>query len=472
MNALRCLRMSHEAGGAPTRAAVGGSPALSAKIPLGWGPMERLTLTPFEKPFRAKLSPPGSKSLTNRALVMAVLADGPCTVSNVLVADDTVVMMDNLRRLGFTLDASADGKTLTIQGLGSRIPMEQAELFCGNSGTTIRFLTALCALGRGVYTLDGVARMRQRPIGALTGMLKSLGVAATHAPGSDGYPPVQVMGNGLPGARISYGSEVSSQYLSAVLMVAPYAQNEVQVDLVGPQTSWPYIAMTMQLMDTFGVTPELMRDKTTGVPSRIIVPQERYAKTDYTVEPDASAATYFLATAAVRQGASVTIENLGKRSLQGDVGFADVLHKMGADLVFGKDFITVTGTGTLEGIDADFSTMPDAAMTLATVALFAAGPTTIRGLHTLRVKETDRLAALQAELTSLGATATIDGDTLTIEPPATIKPAEIKTYDDHRMAMAFAVAGTVAAGVTIMEPECVNKTYPGFFADLERLREE
>lgn len=434
--------------------------------------MDRLTVVPFARPFNARLSPPGSKSLTNRALVMAVLADGPCKVSNVLIADDTVVMMENLRTLGFTLDARADGKTLTVQGLGGRIPAEQADLFCGNSGTTIRFLTALCSLGRGVYSLDGVARMRQRPIGALTSMLQKLGVAATHNSETDGFPPVQVMGNGLPGTRIAYGSEVSSQFLSAVLMVAPYAQNEVQVDLVGPQTSWPYIAMTTQLMDTFRVTPELIRDATTGAPSRLIVPQDKYSKTNYTVEPDASAATYFLAAAAIREGASVTIENLGKRSLQGDVGFADVLHKMGADLVFGKDFITVTGTGVLEGIDVDLSAMPDAAMTLATVALFAKGPTTIRGMHTLRVKETDRLAALQAELTKLGAAVAIDGDALVIAPPQMITPAEIKTYDDHRMAMAFAVVGTVAEGVTILDPACVNKTYPEFFADLERLRDE
>jgi len=295
-------------------------------------------------------------------------------------------------------------------------------------------------------------------------------VNASHQSDADGFPPVQIMGNGLPGTRISYGSEVSSQYLSAVLMVSPYAQNEVQVDLVGPQTSWPYIAMTMQLMDTFGVTPELMRDPNSGQPSRIVVPQDKYTKTDYIVEPDASAATYFLAAAAIREGASVTIENLGKRSLQGDVEFADVLHKMGADLVFGKDFITISGTGKLEGIDIDFSAMPDAAMTLATVAVFADGPTTLRGLHTLRVKETDRLAALQAELTKLGAKATIDGDALTIEPAAKIQPASIKTYDDHRMAMAFAVVGTVVEGVTIEDPACVNKTYPQFFNDLEKLR--
>jgi 3-phosphoshikimate 1-carboxyvinyltransferase len=253
-------------------------------------------------------------------------------------------------------------------------------------------------------------------------------------------------------------------------MVAPYAQTEVQVELVGKQTSWPYIAMTMQLMDTFGVTCELMRDRDTGEPQKIIVPQGKYVPTTYPVEPDASAATYFLAAAALRSGARVTIAHLGARSLQGDVAFAGVLQEMGADVAVGRDTVTVAGTGNLRGIDADFAHMPDAALTMAVVALFARGQTIIRGLHTLRVKETDRLAALQNELTKLGATVQINGDALIITPPSELRPAAIDTYDDHRMAMAFAVAGTVAPGVTINDPACVSKTYPGFFEDLEKLR--
>ena len=432
--------------------------------------MNQLTITPFASPFDVTIAPPGSKSLTNRAMVLAALADGPATLSNVLMADDTRVMIDGLRKLGFALNVDEAARTVRIEGRGGLVPAADAELFCGNSGTTIRFLTALCALGQGVYALDGVARMRQRPIGALTGLLRQLGANPAHSPEADGFPPVQIVASGLPGGTIQYGSEVSSQFLSAILMVAPYAQTEVQVELIGKQTSWPYIAMTMQLMDEFGVTPELVRDRDTGEPQKIIVPQGKYVPTDYAIEPDASAATYFLAAAAVRKGAKVTIERLGKRSLQGDVGFADVLQQMGADLVFGRDFVTMIGTGNLRGIDADLSNMPDAALTLATVALFARGETTIRGLHTLRVKETDRLAALQTELTKLGAEVEIDGDALFITPPATIRPATIDTYDDHRMAMAFAVVGTVAGGVTINDPACVNKTYPEFFDDLEKLR--
>jgi 3-phosphoshikimate 1-carboxyvinyltransferase len=228
--------------------------------------------------------------------------------------------------------------------------------------------------------------------------------------------------------------------------------------------------MTMRLMDEFGLTPELIRTPQ-GEPKQIIIPRGGYAATNYSIEPDASNASYFLAAAAIHPGAKVTIEGLGKRSLQGDVGFADMLHQMGAGLVFGPDFITVTGPDKLEGIEADLSAMPDTAQTLAVAAVFADGPTTIRGLHTLRVKETDRVAALANELVKLGADVSADGDDLTIQPPedGKVRPASIDTYDDHRMAMSFAVAGTRAAGVRIRDAECVNKTYPEFFRDLRNL---
>ena len=429
--------------------------------------MPDVRLDPISQPFRAAFTPPGSKSLTNRALVLAALADGTCDLSNVLFADDTHVMLEGLTKLAFHLVIDHAARTVRVHGRGGQIDANGAEIFCGNSGTTIRFLTALCALGHGTFVLDGVPRMRQRPIGALTGMLKNLGVRTGHAPEAEQFPPVHVMADGLPGGIVRYGSEISSQYLSAILMVAPYARHEVTVMLDGPQTSWPYVAMTMQLMDTFGVTPELVRDPKTHEPKKIIVPREKYQPTTYAIEPDASNASYFLAAAALHEGAKVTIEGLGKQSLQGDVGFADVLHKMGADLVFGRDFITIVGTGRLEGIDVDLSDMPDVAQTLAVVALFAAGQTVIRGLHTLRVKETDRLAALQAELCKLGAEVELENDALVIDPPDEPQRAEIATYDDHRMAMSFALAGTKVHGVVIKDAECVNKTYPQFFDDLK-----
>jgi 3-phosphoshikimate 1-carboxyvinyltransferase len=431
--------------------------------------MPDVRLDTLSSPFKATFTPPGSKSLTNRALVIAAMSDGICDLANVLFADDTLVMLEGLTKLGFHLEIDHDARTVRVHGRGGKIDRNHADIFCGNSGTTIRFLTALCSLGAGTFNLDGVARMRERPIGPLIDMLKNLGVRCDYKMAA-GFPPIEVHAHGLAGGFVRYGSETSSQYLSAVLMIAPYARVEVEVTLDGPQTSWPYVAMTMQLMDHFHVTPELERDPATHRPTKIVVPPGVYKPTPYAIEPDASNASYFLAAAAIHPGSKVTIEGLGKASLQGDVGFADVLHKMGADLVFGKDFITITGTDTLEGIDVDLGDMPDTAQTLAVACLFAKGETIIRGLHTLRVKETDRLTALATELKKLGAEVDIEtDDTLVITPPGEPKRAEIDTYDDHRMAMSFALAGTKIHGLVIKNAKCVNKTYPQFFEDLKRV---
>jgi 3-phosphoshikimate 1-carboxyvinyltransferase len=431
--------------------------------------MEEMRIEPLAAPFMATITPPGSKSLTNRAMVLAALADGDCQLSNVLFADDTRVMIDGLGRLGFKLEVNEAEHSVLVHGAGGTIPATDVDLFCGNSGTTIRFLTALCGVGRGSFRLDGIPRMRQRPIGPLVDLLSNFGVRIEYL-GQRGFAPLVVHGDGIAGGIGRYGSEQSSQFLSAAIMVAPYARHEVRIDLHGPQTSWPYVAMTTQLMDTFGVTPELIRNRKTGLPEHLVIPRGKYQPTDYAIEPDASNATYFLAAAAVHPGSKVTVEQLGKRSLQGDVGFADALHSMGANLVFGKDFISITGPEKLEGIDVDLGGMPDTAQTLAVVALFADGPTTIRGLHTLRVKETDRLAALSAELTKLGAEVEIEADVLTIHPPERgLRAARIATYDDHRMAMSFSIAATKSAGIVIENPACVNKTYPNFFDDLHRV---
>jgi 3-phosphoshikimate 1-carboxyvinyltransferase len=430
--------------------------------------MSDLQIEPITKPFTLKFSPPGSKSLTNRALICAALATGPCTLTNALFADDTQVMLQNLAKLGFDLKIDEPAKTIGIAGQSGSIPNQVVELFCGNSGTTIRFLSALVSLGKGIYLLDGVERMRQRPIGPLIDMLKNLGVRCKYLV-NQGFPPIEILADGIPGGYVRYGSESSSQYLSAILMAAPYAKHEFHVDLDGPQTSWPYVAMTMQLMDQFQVTPELHRDSATGLPKSIHVPRERYRETEYKVEPDASNASYFMAAAALHDGAKITIEGLGKLSLQGDVAFADVLHQMGAGLIFGKDFITIIGVKQLQGIDVNLADMPDTAQTLAVVALFADGPTTIRGLHTLRVKETDRIAALATELQKFSADVEVEEDVLTINPPEKPRHADIDTYADHRMAMSFALAGTKVSGVRIRNIECTHKTYPTFFEDLRKL---
>jgi 3-phosphoshikimate 1-carboxyvinyltransferase len=429
--------------------------------------MSTLVIEPFTRPFALTFTPPGSKSLTNRAMILAALGRGTCVLRNALFADDTRVMIDGLTALGFDIRTDENKRTISITGTDGIIPNKSASLFCGNSGTTIRFLAALCAVGRGEYILDGIARMRKRPIGPLTTMLRNLGteVQSTMA---DGFPPLRVRSNGFAGGIVRYGSEVSSQYLSAILQVAPYARHEVVVDLQSPQTSWPYVAMTMQLMSRFHCICELVRDPITDEPQQIFVPRGHYSLSEYVVEPDASNASYFLALAAIHPGAGVTIEGLGKQSLQGDVGFAGVLKKMGATVDVGNDFITVQGPDALQGIDIDLSTMPDTAQTLAVTALFATGPTIIRGLHTLRVKETDRIDALQRELTKLGAGVNVEHDVLHITPPVRMKAAQIDTYDDHRMAMSFAIAATRSAGIVINDPQCVNKTYPGFFEDLKR----
>lgn len=419
--------------------------------------------------FVARFTPPGSKSLTNRALVLAALGDDACTLNNVLFADDTLVMLGALKKLGFGVKIEREANRVSIQGTGGKIPSPGAELFCGNSGTTIRFLTALCALGNGEFVLDGVARMRQRPIGELARVLKNLGVRTQYLM-TEGYPPVKVMGHGLPGGMMTYGAAQSSQFLSAVLQVAPYAKHEVRVELEGRQTSWPYVAMTMQLMDRFGVMAELVRDPDSGDPREIIVPQGAYSAREYNVEPDASNATYFLAAAALHSGSKVTIEGLGKTSLQGDVGFAEVLKRMGAKVMLEKEFISVEGMELLEGIDVDLSAMPDTAQTLAVTALFAEGETRISGLHTLRVKETDRLAAMATELRKFGAEVEIEGDdAIVIAPPEKLHGAVVDTYDDHRMAMSFALAGTKISGVVINDPGCTAKTYPEYFEDLQRV---
>ena len=432
--------------------------------------MTDVAITPVRRPFDAAVSPPGSKSLTNRALVLAALSRGTSRISNVLLADDSAVMLEGLRRLGFGLSVADAGRTVIVTGQGGRVPATSADLSCGNSGTTIRFLSALCGLGHGTFTLDGVERMRQRPIGELVDVLSSLGATVDYA-GAAGYPPVRLTADGLRGGNITYGTAKSSQFLSALLMAGPYAREELVVTLQGPQTSWPYVAMTLRLMDTFGVTSLVARDPLSGAAREITVPGGAYTATDYAVEPDASGAAYFWAAAALHAGSRITTPGLGNQSLQGDVAFADVLKRMGAAVTVSADAVTVEGTAELDGIDADLSAMPDQAQTLGVVALFARGPTTIRGLRTLRVKETDRLAAMAAELAKFGAGVTVAGDdAITIEPP-TVPTAgvAVDTYDDHRMAMSFALAGTRVGGVVIRDQACVGKTYPAFFEDLARV---
>jgi 3-phosphoshikimate 1-carboxyvinyltransferase len=423
---------------------------------------DEITIEPWTcPPPRARVRVPGSKSLTNRALIVAALADGASTLTGALDSDDTRVMVDSLGRLGIAVAHDPAAATIGVTGCGGSIPARQAELFVANSGTSLRFLTALAALGRGTYRLDGTPRMRQRPVADLLQALAGLGADARSELGT-GCPPVTVQASGLDGGYALVKGDVSSQFLSGLLMALPYARERTTVEVEGSLVSRPYVAMTLAVKQAFGVRVENRKFR------RFDVKPAHYAGRVYAIEPDASAASYFFAVAAIT-GGTVTVEGLGTDSLQGDLAFVDVLEHMGCTVVRDRDATTVTG-GPLRGVNVDMNAISDTVMTQAVVALFAAGVTRIRNVGHIRHKETDRLAALATELRKLGTSVDEQEDGLMIVPPERILPARIATYDDHRMAMAFALAGLRAEGVTILDPGCVAKTYPGFWDDLAGLR--
>ena len=408
---------------------------------------------------RGSIRPPGSKSLTNRALVCAALAEGATELSGVLESEDTHVMIESLRRLGIDVRHDAQKCTAEVVGCGGRLPASEAELFVANSGTTIRFLAALVALGHGSFRLDGVARMRERPIGDLIDALRQLGVSAeAESPG--GCPPVVVQAAGLPGGVTMVRGDVSSQFLSGLLLAAPYAESDLTIDVVGDLVSRPYIEMTLAVMRQFGASAE-----SSGNTFHVRAGRS-YRGLSYEIEPDASAASYFWGAAAVTQG-RVTVEGLTPGALQGDVGFVDVLEQMGCLVERGGDSITVEGR-PLKGIDVDMNSISDTVQTLAPIALFAEGPTRIRGVAHNRHKETDRIGDLATELRRMGGEVEEHEDGLTIHPRP-LRPAVIETYSDHRMAMALALAGLRQKGIVIRDPGCTVKTYPRYFDDLARL---
>ena len=411
-------------------------------------------------PTGARVRVPGSKSLTNRALIVAALADGASTLTGALDSDDTRVMVDSLRRLGSAVAHDPAVATIRVEGCGGAIPAKAADLYVANSGTSLRFLTAMVATGRGTYRLDGTPRLRQRPVSDLLRALNGLGADA-RSDLNTGCPPVTVRASGLDGGYAFVKGDVSSQFLSGLLMALPCSRDVTTVEVQGVLVSRPYVAMTLAVMEAFGVRVGNRKDR------RFDVRPARYSGRTFAIEPDASAASYFFALAAIT-GGTVTVDGLGEGSIQGDLGFVDVLEHMGCTVVRGRDATTVTG-GPLRGVDVDMNAISDTVMTLAVVALFARGMTRIRNVGHIRHKETDRIAALAAELRKLGANVEEQPDGLIIFPPAVIAPARIATYDDHRMAMAFALAGIKAEGVTVLDPGCVAKTYPGFWEDLTGL---
>lgn len=415
-----------------------------------------LLITPVTRPIDATVRVPGSKSITNRALILAALADGPSTLGGALYSDDTRYMAESLRRLGIAIAEVEAADQFVVSGAGGKIPAHEADLFIGNSGTSVRFLTALAALGHGRYRLDGIERMRQRPIQDLLDALGQLGVDASTESGN-GCPPVILNASGLRGGVVRMSADISSQFLSAILMVAPLAQGDVEIELTGPPVSWPYIQMTINVMGQWGANVDVLDTDRYHIPGG-----QQYRAQTYPIEPDASSASYFFAAAAAT-GGRVRVQGLTRQSLQGDVAFADLLGQMGCEVHEGEDYLEVHGPWQLHGVEVDMEWIPDTAMTLAAIAPFADSPTTITGIANIRYKETDRLAALINELGRLGVSVEELPDGLTIYPAKELRPAEIETYDDHRMAMSFAVTGLKSPGTSIKNPLCVNKTFPDFF---------
>lgn len=416
-------------------------------------------IQPVAGPIVGSIQPPGSKSITNRALVCAAMAEGTTRLSGALDSDDTRVMIDSLQRLGLKVQSNQDGTEILVPGCGGLLPRDHAELFVGNSGTTVRFLAAMLAATHGTFRLDGVPRMRERPIQDLLDALQQLGVDAVSDQDS-GCPPVTIRAKGLAGGPVAIRGDVSSQFLSGLLMAAPYARQAVEIEVVGQLVSQPYVAMTLRVMQSFGV-------QVSHLPDRIVVPAQRiYRATDYAIEPDASAASYFWAAAAIT-GGEVTVLGLQQDALQGDVAFCECLAKMGCQVTESQHGITVRGR-TLRGIDVDMNAISDTVQTLAAVALFADGPTRVTGVGHIRHKETDRIGDLARELRKLGAEVNEWQDGLEIIP-ADLHGATIATYDDHRMAMSLALPGLRVAGVRLENPGCTAKTYPRYFDDLQSL---
>ena len=412
-----------------------------------------MIVEPLAQPPDATVRVPGSKSLTNRALVCAAFAEGTSTITGALVADDTEAMLVALAELGVTVDAQ--GTTLVVEGTSGRVPEGPAELQARLSGTTARFLAPVLAAGAGPYRLDGYEPLRARPMGPVIEALRVLGTDVVEH-GEPGHLPVTISG-AARGGRVELPGHISSQFLSGLLLAGPLFPDGVAVHLTTPLVSLPYVELTRSVMRAFGATV----DATTVDPGT-------YRATTYAVEPDASAASYFFAAAAIT-GGRVTVDGLGTGALQGDLAFVDLLERMGAEVTRHATSTTVRGTGALRGITADLADLSDTVQTLAAVAVFADGPTTITGVDFIRGKETDRIAETVANLQRCGIEAVEEADGMTIHP-GTPRAAAIQTHDDHRMAMSFALLGLRVPGIDILDPLCVAKTYPEFFADLDQLR--
>lgn len=418
--------------------------------------MEQLRLTPIQE-INGSVIIPGSKSLSNRALLIAALASGRTRITNLLDSDDIRFMLDALRKLGIQFQLSDDKTVCDIQGNGGPFEVSNAvEMFLGNAGTAMRPLCAVLSACEGQFTLTGEPRMYERPIGHLVDALRQIGADITYL-NDDGYPPLCING-GLPKShKMDVDGSVSSQFLTALLVLAPLYNEDIKINVVGELVSKPYIDITLAIMQKFGVNVVNHNYQAFTISKE----QSYISPNDYMIEGDASSASYFLAAAAIK-GGKVRVTGIGLDSTQGDVKFAEVLEKMGAKVTWGGTYVEVE-KGNLIGVDLDLNHIPDAAMTIATTALFAQGETTIRNIYNWRVKETDRLAAMATELRKVGAQVEEGQDYIRILPPQTLKDATIDTYNDHRMAMCFSLAALGNATITINDPRCTEKTFPSYF---------
>ena len=421
--------------------------------------MSVYAVRPVDGPIVGSIRPPGSKSYTNRALPLAAVAEGRSVIRHALESEDVDAMLEALKTLGIAAEFHHELETIEVSSSGGPFPASSATLNLINSGTSLRFLAALVSAGRGSFVLDGNARMRERPVGDLLDGLRQLGVE-TRCLEAEGCPPVEIRTNGLNGGPVTVKADVSSQYLSGLLMAAPLAKAPVEIRLSGDLVSKPYVLMTLETMKAFGVSVLRLDENV------FRVSPQRYFGRVYTVEPDATAASYWFALGAISKG-GVAVEGLGRDTIQGDFRFVNILERMGCAVEQIHDTTVVYG-GDLRGGDFDLHHMSDVVPTLAAVACFAEGPTTIRNVANVRVKECDRLAAMATELGRLGVKVEEFADGMTITP-GPMAGATVQTYDDHRIAMSLALVGLRVPGVVISEPECVRKTYPGFWSDLERL---
>ncbi|GGI90792.1 3-phosphoshikimate 1-carboxyvinyltransferase [Shewanella gelidii] len=424
--------------------------------------MKQLRLDPIRK-VDGTINIPGSKSISNRALLLATLAKGKTQLTNLLDSDDIRHMLASLKQLGVQYQLSEDKTECEVIGLDGQIKSEQAQtLFLGNAGTAMRPLCAALTLGEGEFTLTGEPRMEERPIGDLVDALRQLGAQVTYLK-NEGFPPLTIDATGLKGGNVSIAGDLSSQFLTALLMVAPLAKGPVNIDIKGELVSKPYIDITLDLMEKFGV----FVDNQNYQRFEIKAGQSYVSPGKVLVEGDASSASYFLAAAAIK-GGTIKVTGVGRASIQGDVKFADVLSQMGARIEWGDEHI-IAHASTLKAVDLDMNHIPDAAMTIATAALFAEGTTRIRNIYNWRIKETDRLAAMATELRKVGATVEEGHDYITITPPQQLNTADIDTYNDHRMAMCFSLVAFADCGITINDPGCTSKTFPTYFDEFRRL---